>query len=593
MRRRWMRYFARERALGAAVIGKVRRSAAGVAAGLALIAPAAAWAHHVASIVIVVPASGGIARPIGPPVQMPVDVLDSAPEAMSGALVPGAVIAQHAVRAVDARVLTSPVSKGVIEIPAGTVLAKVVNLAPRGPADPAFPPLWCSTRPVPAFHASTLDCLQDEAGSSGAFTRFMTVALATPDATLAVGWLSPGVVDIAPASYREAKPEERPTGLVGYRFCAGDGDGAAIPYRFTTVVMQEGRSRGWRGAERACPFGEWPNPGDKTLLQVDGLKVRVEGTGAAVRYAVLDRIAPGPIAGIVGDRPIRSAAAPTPAEVGRIEARAARPLVAAGLPEELAPGVRAHGEVIAQIPVVHGVTGVLKTDVLRRGLFTSRFNAGQYVYGVPMKGSDGVEGVTWCAPRAAEGEPGRYATVCFPEAHGGHIWVQSFEPLLSLGLTWPAAYLPDVVGFSVERRPASLGADMKLTYVFDQWRTLPYPKPPLLAASIGVEMRVNGRMSPIDHIYVLVDKDGVARLPLLDGLVTLSPVAKGAEAVPPAPGLTSNRAEVSAFLAAVDRSRVKVEVKAPGRPEGALPITGLVLMRPEPPMSVPPHPAAP
>ena len=145
-------------------------------------------------------------------------------------------------------------------------------------------------------------------------------------------------------------------------------------------------------------------------------------------------------------------------------------------------------------------------------------------------------------------------------------------------LTWPANVGADVVGLDVERRAASLGASMELTYVFDRWRALPLHRPSLVVASLGVEMRVNGEMSPIGHVYVAADQAGVARFPVMNGVIAFSAVDRTGAPLK-LPGIREDAAAQEAFLQAVDTSKLQVAVIAPPTASfGALPITGVIAL---------------
>ena len=527
-------------------------------------------------IIIVTRAAARSMAPAGAPAGLPLDLLGAAPDGMSGPLTPNTVIAQQTVRAADAAVLGAAVEQGVIDIPAGTVLAKVtLKAAPDDPDGARV--LWCRTGPLPPMHANATDCLEDPA-HAGAFSRYVTAPLGVLDASFAVADVSfgPGR-QIEPTAYRQATPAERPTTRIGYRWCSADSDGVRIPYRFTSVIYQDGY--GWRGDARACPFGEWSD-GDKQLLKVDRIKVRISTAQDGPHYQVLDRIDAGPITPYsASGQSLQRAEAPAPDVVAKAEARAASPLLPAGLAEGLSPGLHVHGDEIVQAAVVHGVTGVLKSDAVWKGLVPRQVNAGQYAFGVPMHTSNGQEGITWCVPSPAKDDPNRFSTVCFPAVGSGYAWTPVFQPLMPTEFSFPANSRPEVIGLDVERKAASLGAPMKLTYVFDKWRALPFHRPTLAVASVGVEMRVNGEASPIGHIYVAADDQGVVRFPILNGLIAFSAVDRTGAPLK-VPALNEDTAAQEAFLQAVEASKLQVAVvAAPTASLGALPITGVIALR--------------
>ena len=143
---------------------------------------------------------------------------------------------------------------------------------------------------------------------------------------------------------------------------------------------------------------------------------------------------------------------------------------------------------------------------------------------------------------------------------------------------------------------------MRLTYVFDRWRVLPLHRPALVVASLGVEMRVNGVMSPVGHIYVVPDSAGVVRFPVQDGLTTppmrnvratlatrlkVGPM-RFSRALPAAlavallcssfaaPPVRAEQGVKDQFLRSVDPNRVRLGMVAPTHVLGALPIGGVV-----------------
>jgi hypothetical protein len=134
------------------------------------------------------------------------------------------------------------------------------------------------------------------------------------------------------------------------------------------------------------------------------------------------------------------------------------------------------------------------------------------MFGVPMTDLRGQR-ITWCAPRPAE-RPNTFTTACFVEVGAGYLWTPAMEPLMPIDLSWPAGVGPDVQGLSVERRPVSFMAPMELTWVFDHWLHTGGPQD-RVAAQLGVEIRVNGVMSPVAHVVVMPASNGEVRLPML------------------------------------------------------------------------------
>ncbi len=566
----------------------VKGMIAGLAGALAVagLGYGTAWAGgHAAAAprVIFVPGAAGSAGPPGTLAELQLDVLDTPPEATSGPLTPGAVIGKYRARARDAVVLTSEVSLGFANLPAGTVLAKVVILANAS----AMRTVWCDMRPPSILFKNEVLCLRDSTGK-GMFDEAFHGYPAMGFSPLTIGWVESGLGRvITPASYRAAGVDERPVTQIGYRFCARDSDGQKLPYRFTDVLFQPGL--GWQGAPFSCAFGDWPNPSDKSLISVDRIKIRVTGAGKDAQFQVIDGLAPGPIAGLKINGPIRSPDAPRLADIQRAEARASRALIPTGVAEALITGVHQRGDVIAQVPVVHGVTGVLKNDVVRPGLLGGEhIPAGQYVYGVPMSSQTGEERLTWCAPQAKAGNPNQFSTTCFMPVGDAYRWVLTFEPLMPAALSANAAGYP-ALGVNVEKKPGSLGAPMKLTYVFAGWRTYHRASGPTLAANVDVQMDVNGDRTPFGRITILPSLNGVFPLPIQNGLVNLTPLDKaGAPITQPKAGATID--EMKAVIDTADKDHVHLDVVVtPTRSEGALPFPGTIDLN----VIVPTKPVAP
>ena len=525
---------------------------------------AEAHAHAAAPRVIFVPGAAGTAGPSGLPAELQLEVLDTPPEGVSGPLKSGTVVAQYQARARDAVVLTSAVSQGFAELPVGTVLAKVQSLPNSDPPRT----LWCELRAGMRLFGSGLVCLEDKFGK-GAFTSAIHAYPAALNASFSINRIELGLGEtIAPASFRVAKPDERPVTKIGYRLCPADSDGQAIPYRFTDAILQP--NLGWLGAPATCPFGEWPDPADKSLVTVDQVQIRVSGVGKDARFQLVRGLTPGPIAGLGVNTPIRPAGAPSLAAARRAESRAARPLIATGLVKGLTSGVRRRGEVVAQVPVVHGVTGVLKNDVVQQGLFGGRrIPAGQYVYGVPMHmNMTGQDQITWCAPQARDGHPDRFLTVCFMPFGNTYQWVDSFEPLMTTGLTTNGSNF-FAVGVNVDARPAALGAPMQLTYLFDHWQFFGRGAERALVAGIRVEMHVRDEVSYVGYIYLRPGPDGVYRFPIENGLVILAGQDKA--------GAPLTHEQMETGFGEVDRDSVRLNVAMiPTKSEGVLPIAGVI-----------------
>ena len=529
-------------------------------------------------MIIVVPVA---AQPVpsGPPATLPLDLLDSPPEAMSGSLSSDTVVAQYKVRVSDAIVLTSPVHQGLVDLPTGTVLAKVIEKPSRQFADGPRT-LWCDTRPTGIFHFGDVACLEDTKGS-GVLDVLTGVTPTSPYSSLSVVSIRLGAGGaIEPPTYRPAAPQERPETKIGYRFCAKDSDGRNIPYRFTSVIFQA--NHGWIGPTLDCPFGEWPNTADKNLLAADRIKLRITASGSTANFEVIEGIDPGRLDGVSFGGSFRSIDAPDPAKVKQADARAAHAFVPTGLAEGFMSGERMRNDVITMVPVEHGVTGVLKNDVVAKGLFgAKRLTAGQYVYGIPMRNRIGDEQITWCAPQPLQGTPGAYTTVCFMPFGDGYLWVDAFSALMPLSLMANNASLP-AVGLSVDRKPASLGAEMKLTYVFNHWESYRVGSARKLAANIRVEIRVNDHASPISELDVLAGPDGIFRFGVENGLTTLTPLDAKDQPLRVFP-TDGSPAEINSFLATIDKDKAQLIVTASNRLDGLLQLGGSMMLTIVPP----------
>jgi hypothetical protein len=232
---------------------------------------------------------------------MGLELMDTAPSAMDGEVGRGAVIAQHAIRVLDARVLLEPLSAQGRDLPAGTVLAKVTSI-PKG-----LPTLWCQLG-----EGVKQVCLSGSSVSG----RFESAWIAeSPDAFLGQSYAvarDPKNL-AAPVAYRAATVAERPTGFLGYRLCELDGAGRFA--RFARVATVVGRP--FPPIMRQTCVAGWAAPLDHSKFNLDGM-VLTAGPGKApdtIQFHVDGRIPPAAtLAPLRLDQPPHAAGAvvPTP-----------------------------------------------------------------------------------------------------------------------------------------------------------------------------------------------------------------------------------------------------------------------------------------
>lgn len=494
----------------AAVCGPYARLRAGgaaaaliLAAALATTAQAKGSSVHYTTVVV-----GGVGRFTAPgePASVPLDLTDAAPSETSGVLAKGAVIARHQVRARDAVVLDAAVTVGVKrELAAGTVLFKVVS--ERGTV------AWCEAHYLSILARNRVQCLADSS-NQGKFDRSL------------VGWtvsdfvglegattLQDGLILGAAAPYHRAAPEQRPTAVVGYRYC--DGDGVVGPPRFALAVSSFSSPDHFPSFYATCAHGIWPNLADKSVVDVNGLRLKVTTEPAAaagappvIHYELDGRAAPGPIlkladkTGLWRDPayvlaranpppvpvvpvpvvpvPVAPAAAaaaaaapgaapplpvppsppraapsipplPVPPVAPRVNTEPA--LIFAGRPT-VHPGPLAIGQPLITAQVKHGITGVLQNRIQPKLFWTSDtpLEVGQPMFGMPVANS---ETVIWCAPRKRD--TGAYDTACFTGEGAMLRWMAHCSPAL---MPWDRVYGCASGGASsapsVERKPVDL-----------------------------------------------------------------------------------------------------------------------------------------
>lgn len=303
-------------------------AAAALAAGLALASsPPVAFAHgggggggHVGGgghggsrstyVVVLVP-GGDADAPLfrGDEVAMALEVTDPAPAVSEGDMKLGDVVAERRLRAADAIVLMETANGRRRTVPAGTVLARVDFVAAR-----RRPTIWCDIRPTnrplwPQEH----DCFEDTRGDGhldkiwegDSQNHFLPFSLS------GVGYYHDPMP--APVAYRAARPEERPTAVVGFKYCADDTAGDPL-FALALAIEQDPRR-----AVGACQFGGWATGSGTSTVQIAGATLAVTPAQAGkMHFKVIGGMAPGPLRLLAAGAPTSGPAdAPAGQMVGR------------------------------------------------------------------------------------------------------------------------------------------------------------------------------------------------------------------------------------------------------------------------------------
>jgi hypothetical protein len=561
---------------------------------------AALAGHHVAAPIII-PTGGGVQamfQSAGPMV----DVLDEPARNLKGQLKPGALVSLQTIRAREAIVLTEALRDGDIDIPAGAILMRV-EAGPIGakPSSPDWRVMWCGLdvkrglRLLGAFPGPRVDCLES-ADRSMTLNGFTTAALIGEG-----GRFSPfdiyGVTGRSPLShaavFRFARQEELPRGQIGYRVCKDETEGKSRPWRFSTVMSAADGS--FLGLEDDCPFGDWPNASDHSLLVADRIQLKISSDGVPT-FEVVKSVAPGALASLRPAYGFAAAEAAPPEAKRALEAFLTVPFRALAKPS-IGENFLKHGDVVAQVQVAHGATAVVKYDVYRGQRQEKPWlSAGQYMFGVPMSGARNPFGVVWCAPL-----PGRaantYNVTCFVPGDLGYFAVDAGGSLMPLSLMWTGTPTR-VPEFEVERKTVELGAPMILTWVFDRWVVETFGDKHFFTARLGVEVRVNGVMSPMGHLEVLPDAQGRVRFSVLGGVIDLTPTLVD-DHKPSTPPLNASRAELDRWRGNIDDGAALTASTGAFSSAGALPIFGIIQWREprpisaQPPVQKPPPASAP
>jgi len=148
----------------------------------------------------------------------------------AGVLALGAVLGARIASADEAIVLNEGVNEKGVEIAPGTVPVRMSLSS-------VTTDVWCSVRQMPELHSPTTDCLGGTS-STGRLDRYWRAYLFNKAAPFTIIGLS-SVQNVAPVSYRPAKPEEVPTVETGYAYCPMDGAGVALPHFFVQPDDQD------------------------------------------------------------------------------------------------------------------------------------------------------------------------------------------------------------------------------------------------------------------------------------------------------------------------------------------------------------------
>jgi hypothetical protein len=389
---------------------------------------------HGGGYVIVYMAPGGPPPALfqGQEASMSLEVTDAPPTMTEGEAKLDDVVAVHQVRAADAIVLLAPIKARRRDVPAGTVLVRARFVDPGQRAV-----VWCDVRPTGfPFSPFNHDCFEDTKGSGqldkmwradygvGGFLGFSRSGVD------AAGGPMP-----APAAYRPARPEERPTAFIGYKYC--DGDDVSSPARFRLTAGADFDPTRWK-LVGDCRAGLWSDPADKSKVDVDGLHMIVTPVAqGAIHFSLVDRIAPGPIGPVVRYAPLRN----VPQDPAARQAALKSALVAAGEPPKVATGPVAVGGTFLTVPVKHGLTGRLLVRVHPTiGLFWPKgtvMEVGQPVFGVPADTAPG-DGIAWCvATKTAAAwqtaclSPVSDAYMAMAQTSQGYYWLAKQKPALA------------------------------------------------------------------------------------------------------------------------------------------------------------------
>ena len=351
--------------------------------------------------VVVIPQGGSPYASEGIPASVSLEVTDAPITSTEGLMTKGDVIAVHSVRAHDTVVLDAPVQGKVRVVPAGTVLVRVSY-----GRDSAA---WCDISIFTHFRFSDdFDCLT--APTSSVFTGLTIGHSITKLQGFSSSGIESGTVLSIHAPFHKIEPDAAYSARLGLRFC--DGDGVKGPQRFEALVTPLGGPDTWRFAGQ-CSLGVWPNPEDKSHVEVDGMHLVVEAAaGGAYHYRVTDRLPIGPIPRLIPGGSVRPRSGVNP-EGPPIDPLIAldtdRTLVLVDTAPKVSDGATSVGSTFANVRVRHGITGVLENSIDHAMLWKSDsgLQAGQPVFGIRMD----TGALVWCAPRIKAGAT-QHETVC-------------------------------------------------------------------------------------------------------------------------------------------------------------------------------------
>jgi hypothetical protein len=504
---RWDRRVFAVVALGWFLGGPALAAAASTGGGHASAGGAHGGGHggHGARGVAIVGGFGGaqMLLPVGVPAIMPTTLTDEPVGQVAGDFAPGDVVAQHVLRPREARILLAPVTGSRGLLPAGTALAHVVTPV-QGLS------LWCEIGLRRDWLKGAVhDCLSE---THDMFDRLWvgeseTHFLAAGDGVVRQGALLP-----APVAFRDARPEERPTAQLGFRWC--DGDGLTAPPRFAVAVTTTEDGRWKTAGDAGCRFGVWTDPADRAHVDVDGLQITVT---PGTRPPRLHMVVAGRLAPLAELEPL------TATWTGRLAPAAdAKPaggsglstLVSDGAPIVVATGPIAPGQSFLQMPVRHALTGSLAALAHLGAAWDDQIlRVDQPVFGLRTGGDE--PGIVWCAPRQqvepGHGSAGKWVTTCVAEREGGSFAMQIPVAMIATSLPWSSARATK----PIEVRPGPVQLPpMTLSYVF-----LGFTDPSLPTRFARVEMRLDWGEGPraVRTLSAPVEADGVAKFGLLGG----------------------------------------------------------------------------
>jgi hypothetical protein len=397
----------------------------------------AAGGEATAQVIVTMVPTGPYKAP-GEPALMAREVTEAPVTNLQGEITKKMIIGQHTLAAAEVAVLDAPVQGKQRPLPAGALLWRV---------DYKGGSAWCDLQGPSKLFSLAIDCLEDVDGNR--FTRLSTGYSAEKFQGGGSSGVERGERLPAPAPFHLLPREERlkTPARLAYQYC--DGDGVATPPRFALVASTLNDPNAWLFAG-ACRFGVWPDPKDKSRVEVDGMLMTVTPNGAGgLRYKLDDRLPPGPLATLTRLGSARPGAEQAEAEGGEM-------LVLTGAPPAITEGTVKVGATFFRAAVAHGLTGHLRNQI-RPGMMwrgDTAVEVGQPVFGIPS-GDDGE--IVWCAPRVPPGGAA-YDTACFIPTGWNPWWIPHRKPALlpweslySLGQTGSSSSVP-----SVERGPINL-----------------------------------------------------------------------------------------------------------------------------------------